>query len=179
MPFADPRSLSNKKTARGQTPKVAGTSRPMIMSDEEKRQLIMAHAANRKPADRVQQFSLIAGVFVCAMAIGLGWLYSVRQSMANIFPAKPGQETVQDSTLKQQYENQIRTGAEGMIKQVEKIETEQLGGGFNQLIEASMILASTTNMLTSSSTLNTLLNNVPATAPKAKSVKLPVGVTQD
>lgn len=171
MPF-DHRSLPNKKATR---PKAPNEPRPMIMSDEEKRQLIMAHAANRKPTDRVQQFSLVAGVFICALAIGLGWLYSVRQSMANIFPAS-GQ--AQQTSLKNQYEDQIRNGAQGMIQQVEKIENEQLGGGFNQLIQASMILASTTNMLNSSSTRN-LLNQAPPEPKKGASVKLPAGVTQD
>lgn len=173
MPFAEQRSLP-KKASR---PKAPNEPRPMILSDEEKRQLIMAHAASRKPTDRIQQFSLIAGVFICALAIGLGWLYSVRQSMANIFPAQSG--STSGTSLKSQYEDQIRSGAEGMIKQVEKIENEQLGGGFNQLIQASMILASTTNMLNSSSTLNNILNNAPTTTKKSNNLKLPVGVTQD
>lgn len=155
----DPRSLSSKKTggSRGQAAKAANAGRPMILSDEEKHQLIMAHAANRKPTDRVSQLSLVAGVFICALAIGLGWLYSVRQSMAKIFPASTqNAQSGQDMSLRDQYERQIRTGADSMIRQVEKIEKEQLGGGLDQLIQTSLQLASTTNMLIASSTQKTV-----------------------
>ncbi|MFA6100339.1 MAG: hypothetical protein WC750_05750 [Patescibacteria group bacterium] len=155
----DPRSLSNKKTggSRGQTAKTVNAARPMILSDEEKHQLIMAHAANRKPTDRVQQFSLVVGVFICAVAIGLGWLYSVRQSMAKVFPTSTQSvQADQTTSLRSQYEQQIRTGADSMIKQVEKIENEQLGGGLDQLIQTGLQLASTTNMLIASSTQNTV-----------------------
>lgn len=182
----DPRSLPNKKSGsgRGQSSKLSDASRPMIMSDEEKRRLIMAHAASRKPADRMQQFSLMAGVFICALAIGLGWLYSVRQSMAEVFPAKSAQEAGQETSVREQYERQIRTGASTMIRQVEQIEDEQLGGGLDMLIQTSMQLASTTNLLISSSTqVNTLRADIfkqsPPTSQKVNRINLPQGVTQD
>jgi len=59
--------------------------RARIFSAEEKRQMILAHAAMRHPVDRTQALSLWIGVIVCALAIGIGWIYSVRQSIANTF----------------------------------------------------------------------------------------------
>lgn len=160
MPFADPRARSTKKSGlnRGQTSKSQGAEGSRFFSDAEKRRLIDAHAASRPPIDHMARVSLWAGVFICAAAIGVGWLYSVRNGMAEIFPtvkqaAQTVGQTKEEAAWQQyQYREQIHTGADNMLKQVEKIEKEQMGGGLNQFIQQSMDMASATNMFLASST---------------------------
>ncbi|MDF1496731.1 MAG: hypothetical protein P1P90_01585 [Patescibacteria group bacterium] len=77
-----------KRTRRTASKRVASAAstpapeRPRIMSSEEKRQLILAHAAMRQPVDTVQRFSLWTGVIVCVLAIAIGWVYTMRQTIA-------------------------------------------------------------------------------------------------
>ncbi len=77
-----------KRTRRSTAKRVATAAstpppeRPRFMSSEEKRQLILAHAAERQPVDAVQRFSLWTGVAVCILAITVGWVYTMRQSIA-------------------------------------------------------------------------------------------------
>lgn len=56
------------------------------MSQEEKRQLILAHAARHRPLDPVQRLSLWAGVVICLLFVVGAWAYTVgsgiRRSMA-------------------------------------------------------------------------------------------------
>lgn len=59
--------------------------RPRILGVEEKRQLILAHSAAQEPVDSVQRVSLWAGVAVCFLAIAVGWIYSMRQTIAGVF----------------------------------------------------------------------------------------------
>lgn len=50
---------------------------PRLLSSDEKRQLILAHAASRRPMDPVQRMSLWAGVIICTLFIIGGWMYTV------------------------------------------------------------------------------------------------------
>lgn len=149
-----------KKRNRKMNDQISALARPKMVGDAEKRRLIEAHAAIRQPIDHVQRVSLWAGVIICVVAIGAGWLYSVRNGMAEIFPtvkkaAQSVGQTKEEAAWQQyQYREQIHAGADNMLQQVEKIEKEQMGGGLNQFIQQSMEMASATNMfLTSSSTI--------------------------
>lgn len=77
-----PRSSGSKRRAQGRASEYsAGTSfseTPRILTSEEKRELILAHAAARSPRDPVQQASLFAGVIIALLAIGAGWWATVR-----------------------------------------------------------------------------------------------------
>lgn len=72
---------------------------PRILSSEEKRELILAHAAARHPADPVQRISMWAGVAVCIVFVVLAWFSTVgsgiRKSLAS--PTDPAVQTVMDA----------------------------------------------------------------------------------
>jgi len=56
---------------------------PRMISDDEKRELIRAHAAMRAPQDPLQRMSLWAGVTLSVLMIGAGWWLSVGQNVRN------------------------------------------------------------------------------------------------
>ncbi len=90
-----PRSASPKRPrARKIEPGSNPTpERPRIYSAEEKRQLILAHS--ERDVDPAQRFSLWAGVAICFLAIAVGWVYSMRQTIAGAFDS-PVVQTIND-----------------------------------------------------------------------------------
>jgi hypothetical protein len=50
---------------------------PRILSPEEKRELILAHAQERRPRDPVQRITLWTGVAVAVLAVVCGWFLTV------------------------------------------------------------------------------------------------------
>jgi hypothetical protein len=68
--------MPNKKPHKKKTDE-AFEDTPRILSADEKRELILAHAAVRKPQDPVQRVSLWAGVAVALIAILGGWWITV------------------------------------------------------------------------------------------------------
>jgi hypothetical protein len=96
--------------------------RPRIMSAAEKRQLILAHAANRRPVDTVQRFSLWTGVAICILAIGVGWVYTMRQTIIGALETDAA-VTGQDQELNY---GQLRESMHGSINTiVDKIDSLQ------------------------------------------------------
>jgi hypothetical protein len=65
------------------------SSSPRIVSSDEKRQLILAHAAQRRPVDPVQRMSLWAGVFVCVVFVIGAWFYTVGSGIRDSFARTP------------------------------------------------------------------------------------------
>ena len=173
MPFVDSQPLKKSGSTRRATAKASVSTRPRILSDEEKHQLILAHASSRRSVDHIQQLSLWAGVIICAAAIGVGWLYSLRQSVASAFPeikhsinnAVQGSEDA--AWQRYQLKQELQTSADNMLKQVEKIENEQMGGGINKMIENSMNL------------MDTVSGTAMKIASSTKKNILPPGVKQD
>lgn len=164
MPFAAPPPASQKRSS-GKSQDKASLLRPKILSDEEKRQLIMAHAASRKPVDHVQRVSLVAGVLICALAIGAGWLYSVRMSMAEVFPKTDqasSAETAAEARLR--YQQDIKDGTQSIIQEIEKIEREEILPS----IKSAMMATSTPASATST-----------GAKEGAKAKSLPPGLTTD
>ncbi|MFA6161497.1 MAG: hypothetical protein WCT54_00495 [Patescibacteria group bacterium] len=160
-------------------------ARPKLISDKEKQSLIMEHAKNRQPADNVQKFSLVIGVAICAVAISAGWLYSMRQGLAEIFPAAQTQESVGDAQgkaawEKYQYAQQIHAGASGMIDQVQKVEDAQIVG-LNPILVQGLMMASATDALVASTTENIRANffTPPAIDQASDKANLPTGLTQN
>lgn len=80
-PIAVPKRTRKTSPKRDSAVPLPELDRPRIMSATEKRELILAHAANRRPVDPVQRFSLWTGVAVCILVIGVGWVYAMRQSI--------------------------------------------------------------------------------------------------
>lgn len=157
MPFAAPPPASQKRSSSKSSDK-ASLLRPKILSDEEKRQLIMAHAASRKPIDHVQRVSLVAGVLICALAIGTGWIYSVRMSMAEVFP-KTGEsdsaETAAEARLR--YQEDIKEGTQSIIQEIEKIEREEILPN----IKSALVATTTPAAATSTAKENAKAKNLP------------------
>jgi hypothetical protein len=58
---------------------------PRLLSSEEKRQLILAHAKQRAPKDPVQQMTMWAGVAVAVLAIAGGWMFTVGHKIQSDF----------------------------------------------------------------------------------------------
>lgn len=59
-----------------------------MVSKEEKRQLILTHAAARRPMDAVQRAGLWAGVIICLLFVVGVWVSSIGNDVQNIL-AKP------------------------------------------------------------------------------------------
>ncbi|MBU1348741.1 hypothetical protein KJ781_01580 [Patescibacteria group bacterium] len=86
------RSDTEKKAPRRRRPvarkstAASGDIPPRILSSEEKRELILAHAEARHPSDPVQRFSMWAGVAVCVTFVLVGWFSTlgsgIRSSLA-------------------------------------------------------------------------------------------------
>jgi hypothetical protein len=90
-----------RRTTTKRTPRRASDIHvaPRILSSEEKRELILAHAEARHPADPVQRMSMWAGVAVCIVFVVLAWFSTVgsgiRASLAG--PTDPAVQTVMDA----------------------------------------------------------------------------------
>jgi hypothetical protein len=67
------------KKHRREKPKHEGAfeNTPRILTAEEKRSLILAHAAERRPRDPVQRITLWMGVTVALLAVVCGWFLTV------------------------------------------------------------------------------------------------------
>lgn len=83
-------------------------STPRILSADEKRQLILAHAATRHPHDPIQRASMWAGVFISvAFLIGL-WTYTVGSGIKQTL-ATPTDDGLIDAfeTAKEKTDSQV------------------------------------------------------------------------
>ncbi len=67
------------RTSRADVAPSAPPRLPMsrVVSPDEKRQLILQHAASRRTLDPVQRMSMWAGVVICMAFIIGGWMYTV------------------------------------------------------------------------------------------------------
>lgn len=86
------RTPSKKTPSSGGARRVVAPTRtaaPRFLSQDEKRQLILAHAAVRQPADPMQRFSLWAGVAVCFIFVVGAWVYTVGSGIQNTFAKQP------------------------------------------------------------------------------------------
>lgn len=100
------------------------------LSREEKRQIILAHAAMRQPTDSVQVTSMWVGVAACAVIVAVGWWWAVKPEISRSFEQglKPAlTESTQTvsalgDSLKSVGENQLMqktvTGAGQQLQQI-------------------------------------------------------------
>lgn len=122
------------------------TVAPRILSSDEKRQLILAHSAMRRPMDPIQRASLWAGVAVCMLFVVGAWAYTVgsgiRQSAAG--PLDPQLQDVVDNTKKFAEES---SGPGSLGEQFKNV-TERL----NALAQEQAVLDSMIRQLSATST---------------------------
>lgn len=74
--------MPRKASPRAKASKSAGAparfhDTPRLLSSDEKRELILAHAAARAPQDPLQRVSLWAGVTIASVVIVTGWFMTV------------------------------------------------------------------------------------------------------
>lgn len=113
------RAVRRTRTAsRAKTPPAAVLSSPAplrsgrLLSGEEKRQLILAHAAAREPGDPVQVLSMWAGVIATAIVIAIGWWWAVKPQLATKVETELGPDA---SELTQN----LSQGSANMMRNVE------------------------------------------------------------
>jgi hypothetical protein len=115
------RTTSSRVAKAANTPAI---ERPRIMSSEEKRQLILAHAAVRQPVDTVQRFSLWTGVLVCVLAISIGWLYTIRQSIASAIT--PTESTQAEPLNYDELKASMHSNINEMVEQIDSLQEDHL-----------------------------------------------------
>lgn len=71
------KSSPRPKTERTHARATAFRDTPRLLSSDEKRELILAHAAARSPQDPLQHASLWAGISVAVLVIAGGWWMTV------------------------------------------------------------------------------------------------------
>lgn len=60
------------------TPEPESYASGTLLSREEKRQIILAHASARRPTDPVQVTSMWVGVAACIVVVAIGWWWAVK-----------------------------------------------------------------------------------------------------
>ncbi len=104
-----------------------------LLSREEKRQIILAHAAARRPTDPVQVTSMWLGVAVCAVIVAVGWWWAVKPEINKGFDAglKPAlaeasqtASEVGDSMQGATGNELIRNAADGASRQMQLIKEQ-------------------------------------------------------
>ncbi len=142
---SDQSKVAPKRTRRAASKRVSASAsasasdRPRLLTAEEKRQLILAHAAQREPVDSVQRFSLWTGVLVCVLVIGIGWLYTMRQTIAGAIQA--GGSGQQEEFSYNEIKVSLDQNVDQVIQEIDKFQDREL----MELSRQSAIMRSATN----------------------------------
>ena len=158
-----------RQRARKNPPHEAPPERARIMNAEEKRELILAHASSREP-DTVQRFSLWAGVGVCVLVIAVGWVYSMRQSIAGAFSSSPVEQTVNEFAAEDKSEN-LQQNLDALMEHLNTVQAKS-----SAELQAFKAVSEQVQAVASSSAAREDLFK-PADANSKSSTKLPSGVT--
>jgi hypothetical protein len=127
---------------------------PRIMSDEEKRQLILAHARARKPVDASHRMSLWAGVFVCVVFVVGAWLYTVGSGIQRTF-AGPMDPNMQKSL---ELSSQAMSGSVNEVATAKndfQTRLDELTGKLESLSAEDSVLSGIVSEIASSTTATT------------------------
>ncbi|MEO5927792.1 MAG: hypothetical protein ABIO72_03660 [Patescibacteria group bacterium] len=131
---------------------------PRILSEEEKHQLIRAHARARQPVDRRQQVTLWAGVAVCIAFVVGAWLYTVGSGIKKSFAGQ------MDPNLKHSLE---------LSKQFADETASEAFGAHNELHTAFDNIASQLDILSSDSDLiDSMASQISASSSATSSPQL-------
>lgn len=96
-PRRSPRAPKPAASERIATPAPETYASGTLLSREEKRQIILAHAAARQPADRVQVTSMWLGVAACAAVVAVGWWWAVKPVISRSFDRGLGSAMAESS----------------------------------------------------------------------------------
>ncbi|MBU2566451.1 hypothetical protein KKG46_02730 [Patescibacteria group bacterium] len=166
-----PKRRRKAPVTSGQT---AGTQKSYLLSPEEKRQLIMAHAEMRQPVDSMQRFSLWAGVFICVMAIGVGWLYTMRQTIVDAMDVNSQvtaiQETLTPLEAKEELHNNLQTALE-KLEALEQQNNQELMLQMQQNQQASSTESASSTQVTTSTETSLF---IPVEEPETKEPAFPI-----
>jgi hypothetical protein len=123
---------------------------PRILSSDEKRELILAHADARNPLDPTQRFTLWAGVSLCIVFVIGAWMYTVGASISDSFakPLDPALQEVVDNG-KQIGEEFQKTTKEvsGMDQKLKEVSDK-----LSAMIEQEAVIENMASQLNASST---------------------------
>ncbi len=103
--------MSSKQRKLGSETEDAFSETPRVLSDEEKRQLILAHASIRAPKDPVQRATMWAGMFVVLAVIFGGWWLSVGRNIQKGVEGGDRQDWEAMEDRLNQFTEQLRTDA--------------------------------------------------------------------
>lgn len=97
--MATRRAPAKKGTVRTRTAAPSISVAPRILSEEEKHQLILAHARARKPVDPGQRVSLWVGVALCLLFIVGGWWFTLKSGISRTMAGPPDPTLTQSAEL--------------------------------------------------------------------------------
>ncbi len=165
-----PTSLKRPRTRKIEPGSNPAPERPRILGVEEKRQLILAHSEPREPVDSAQRFSLWAGVAVCFLAIAVGWIYSMRQTIAGAFDS-PVAQTIKDFKTDGTDGTQLQKNIDELMNHLNTAQSQSAA----ELQAMQAVAAQVQEVASSSAARQDLFK--PATAPStSKTPNLPSGV---
>lgn len=112
------------------------SSTPRILSSEEKRELILAHAAARRPVDPVQRMSLWAGVAVCLVFVVGAWVYSVGSGIKQTFAHATDPDLARSAELTKEFlnsseqdgaevSNELQRGVKTIADRLDELEAQE------------------------------------------------------
>jgi hypothetical protein len=90
------KSTHRSKSSRPPAPEAQTFETPRILSPDEKRELILAHAAMRSPQDPFQRFTMWSGIAVSVIALVGGWWLTVGWSVQRAM--KQGNQDLRNMT---------------------------------------------------------------------------------
>ena len=170
-----PKRRRKPRVSNGQN---AGSQKSYLLSPEEKRQLIMAHAQTRQPVDSMQRFSLWAGVVICVMAIGVGWLYTMRQTIVTAMDTANQNNPDQDLVTPIEAKEELHNNLQSALQKLEALEQQNSQELMMQMAEnpvpqqSSSTASATTTAETGTSTEQQLF--VPVQTPPEPEPAFPI-----
>jgi hypothetical protein len=145
---------------------------PFLSSHEEKRRLILAHSAARKPLDPIQRMSLWAGVAICLVFVAGAWAYTVgsgiRRSLAS--STDPNLQDVLDSG--DEFRSALSQGTKdgsGLIGDLRRV-TNQLTTKLTQDAVVDRVIEQLNASSTTSTLRNPFLSTVTSSQPTSSTV---------
>lgn len=133
-----PRTTSG--AIRSKRTKSAGPvkNKPKILSLDEKRELILAYTAARRPLDATQKVSLWAGVTICTVFVALFWLYATSDGITRVL-AEPRNTSVSSVVESGAEIEDIFNDGLGQFKEINS-EIETIAGRLEAKLQEEAIL---------------------------------------
>jgi hypothetical protein len=150
--MSSPRRSRHASSSRVKEHQAKQAVTPRLLSEHEKRELIMAHAAARAPQDTVQRVTLWAGIAVALVVIVGGWFltvgWSVREAVRSTGPSQL--RTMTDEL--RAFTDQLKAEQAMQAPELPSTTSQATAADFAELVR-SHITSSTSDVSTPSSTL--------------------------